>query len=100
MSNSKPDPNGGSAIEVIHGAGHSAPLGDGHDRRGHQHQGVMMDGNDLVPAFRTVGATGIIQQNNDVYKEAMMARYGTAQTESYMNTPIKLTQGFGDGLMR
>lgn len=76
-TNSNPDATGGSALEIMHGAGHSGPLGPGTDYWGHQYSGVMMDGNNLIKDFRKGGASGIIQQDNARYVEVMVNRYGS-----------------------
>jgi RHS repeat-associated protein len=92
-SNSNPDAEGGTALEIIHGASHSSTVIQGElgkygkgNKDGHTPSGVMMDGNGLIRSYRSGGISGIINQNNAAYINAMMSRYGTRiATDNYKN---------------
>ncbi|HYC83577.1 MAG TPA: RHS repeat-associated core domain-containing protein, partial [Chryseosolibacter sp.] len=78
-TNSNPDPYSGTALSILHGAGHSAAsfMKAELDNDGHTASGVMSNGNNLIKAFRSGGVDGIIDQENSAYINAMNARYGT-----------------------
>lgn len=70
------DPNEGSAIEMIHGAGHSGNPG------GHTEKGVMANGNYLTESYQHYRTNEILNcGNNGDYIKRMMERYGTMPSQ-------------------
>lgn len=78
------DPNEGSAIEMIHGAGHSGKPS------GHTEAGVMADGDYLNESYKNYRTREILDcGNNEEYINRMMDRYGTMPKQDNYQTNKK-----------